>query len=140
MPRIKLNPRHRRSERSRPPKHPPSLTIHGQRQGRELARRGAMLRPTPRRSKFTHIPASLSARLSESVQSEDNSAGCRIVTPKNAPISARPVNILVPPLKRPKVQFGAEPFLANSNPVTVHLDHIISHWHLTYTCRPRTGD
>src|SRR5699024_6145097 len=127
MPRIKLDPRHIRRKRSRPPKHHPSLTIHGERQGRELARRGAVLRPAPRRSKLTHIPASLSTRLSESVQREDNSAGCRIVTPKQATISTRPINILIPPLQRPKVQFGAEPFLANSNPITVHLDHIISH-------------
>src|SRR5699024_1521471 len=140
MPRIKLNPRHIRSERSRPPKHHPRLTVHRERQGRELARRGTVLRPTPRRSKFTHVPPSLSTRPSERVQSEDNSAGCRIVTPKQATISARPIDILVPPLKRTQIKFRAEPFLANSNPVTVHLDHIISHWHLTYTCRPRTGD
>src|SRR5699024_10744054 len=140
MPRIKLNPRHRRSERSRPPKHNPRFTVHRERQGRELARRGAVLRPTPRRSQFTHILASLSPCLGERVQREDDSAGCRIVTPKQATISTRPINVLVPPLQRPKVQFGAEPFLANSNPITVHLDHIISHWHLTYTCRPRTGD
>src|SRR5699024_3160355 len=140
MPRIKLNPRHRRSERSRPPKHHTRLTVHRERQGRELARRGAMLRPTPRRSQFTHIPESLSPRLSERVQREDNSAGRRIVTPKQATISTRPINILIPPLKRTQIKFRAEPFLANSNPITVHLDHIISHWHLTYTCRPRTGD
>src|SRR5699024_8301995 len=112
---------------SRPPKHHPSLTIHGERQGRELARRGTVLRPTPRRSKLTHIPASLSPRLSERVQREDNSAGCRIVTPKQATISTRPINILIPPLKRTQIKFSAEPFLANSNPITVHLDHIISH-------------
>src|SRR5699024_507711 len=98
------------------------------------------LRPTPHRSKLAHIPPSLSTRLSERVQSEDNSAGRGVIAAKQPPIPARPVNILVPPLQRPKVQFGAEPFLANSNPITVHLDHIISHWHLTYTCRPRTGD
>src|SRR5699024_984313 len=138
MPRIKLNPRHRRSKRSRPPKHHPSLTIHGERQGRELARRGAVLRPTPRRSKFTHILTSLSTRLSESVQSEDNSAGCRTVPPNQATISARPIDILVPPLKRTQIKFRAQPFLAHSKTITVHLDHIISHWHLTYTCRPRT--
>src|SRR5699024_3680549 len=127
MPRIKLNPRHIRRKRSRPPKHHTRLTIHGERQGRELARRGTVLRPTPRRSKFTHVPPSLSTRPSERVQSEDNSAGRRIVTPKQATIPARPINILIPPLQRPKVQFGAEPFLANSNPITVHLDHIFSH-------------
>src|SRR5699024_452042 len=140
MPRIKLNPRHIRRKRSRPPKHHPSLTIHSERQGRELARRGTVLRPTPRRSKLTHILPSLSPRFSERVQSEDNSAGRGVLAPKQATTPARPINILVPPLQRPKVQFGAEPFLANSNPITVHLDHIISHWHLTYTCRPRTGD
>src|SRR5699024_4252508 len=114
-------------KRSRPTKHHTRLTIHGERQGRELARRGTVLRPTPRRSKLAHVLTSLSPCLGERVQREDDSAGCRIVTPKQATISTRPINILVPPLQRPKVQFGAEPFLANSNPITVHLDHIISH-------------
>src|SRR5699024_823377 len=127
MPRIKLNPRHIRRKRSRPPKHHPSLTIHRERQGRELARRGAMLRPTPRRSKLADTPPTLSPCLSERVEGEDNSAGCRIVTPKQATISTRPINILIPPLKRTQINLATEPFLANSNPITVHLDHIISH-------------
>src|SRR5699024_4849366 len=138
MPRIKLNPRHRRSKRSRPPKHHPSLTVHGERKGRELARRGAVLRPTPRRSKLTHILPSLSPRLRERPQRENKSARRRIVTPTQATTSTRPITTQIPPLKRTQIKLATEPFLANSNPITVHLDHIISHWHLTYTCRPRT--
>src|SRR5690625_3272020 len=95
-----------------------------------------MLRPTPHRSQFAHIRPSLSPRFSERVQGEDDSAGGGIIAPKNAPIPTRPINILVPPLQRAKVQFLTEPFLTNRDTVAIHFDNIGHAYPLAYLPAP----
>src|SRR5699024_8475503 len=95
-----------------------------------------MLRPTPHRSQFTHIRPSLSPSFSERVQSENDSAGCGIIAPKNATITRRPVNILVPPLQRPQVQFLTEPFLTNRDTVAIHFNNIRHAYPLAYLPAP----
>src|SRR5699024_11220091 len=95
-----------------------------------------MLRQTPPRSQFTHIRPSLSPCFSERVQSENDSAGCGIIAPKNAPIPTRPINILVPPLQRTKIKFLTEPFLTNRDPVAIHFNNIRHAYPLAYLPAP----
>src|SRR5699024_1889495 len=60
MPRIKLHTRNSGRERSRTAKQNTRLAVHREREGRELARRDAMLRQTPHPSQITHVRPSLS--------------------------------------------------------------------------------
>src|SRR5699024_4054706 len=123
-------------ERSRTAKQNTRLAVHRERQSSEPARCDAMLRPMPHRSRFTHIRPSLSPSFSERVQSENDSAGCGIIAPKNATITRRPVNILVPPLQRPQVQFLTEPSLTNRDTVAIHFNNIRHAYPLAYLPAP----